>query len=100
MASKKELIRMGVMSRPRCYVGFFGVGPDTIQRYCTAFDGTCIRPKPSEVVKVKIQPTFHGDIQTVIDTLSASNDSQFLKQIGNCLIFYKARENEVNAGSN
>lgn len=99
MAKKKELIQKGMMSRPRCYVGFFGVQRDTIHRFVTAFDGTIIRPQPTDVVKVKLQPTFHGDVQAVIDALSASNDSQFLKQVGNCLIFYKARYNENKAGS-
>lgn len=99
MAKKKELIQKGRMSRPRCYVGYRGVEPETIHRFVTAFDGTVIRPFPTDVIKVKLQPTFHGDVQVVIDTLSASNDSQFLKQIGDCLIFYKARDNENEAGS-
>ena len=99
MAKKKELIQKGRMSRPRCYVGYYGVQPDTLHRFVTAFDGTIIRPQPTDVVKVKLQPTFHGDVQAVIDALSASNDSQFLKQVGDCLIFYKARDNEDKAGS-
>lgn len=99
MAKKKELIQKGRMSRPRCYVGYYGLQPETIHRFVKSFNGTLIRPEPTDVVKVKLQPTFHGNVQSVIDTLSASNGSQFLKQIGDCLIFYKARDNENEAGS-
>ena len=88
------------MSRSRCYVGYFGVRRDTIHRFTTAFtEGTIYRPFPSDAVKVKIQPTFHGDIQTVIDTLCASNGAKFLTKHGDFLIFYKAREDENDQGS-
>lgn len=76
------------------------MGRDTIHRFITAFtEGTIYRPFPSDVVKVKIQPTFHGDIQAVIDTLCASNGAEFLTKQGNFLIFHKARENEDDQGS-
>ena len=99
MASKKELIRKGKLSKPRCYIGYFGLTPEALHRFATAFKGTIYRPDASDVVKVKIQPTFHGDVNRLIQDLCASNDSQFLASAGNCLIFYKARPHEVGSGS-
>lgn len=87
------------MSKARLYIGFNGLTPHTIHRFCTAFDGTVIRPHPTDVIKVKVQATFHGDLNAVIKTLCASNNSEFLAHRGEFLIFYKARENEIQAGS-
>lgn len=96
---KKELIHKGMMSKSRLYIGFKGLTPHTIHRFCTAFDGTVIRPHPSDVIKVKVQATFKGDLDSVIQTLCASNNSEFLTKRGEFLIFYKARRNENEAGS-
>lgn len=87
------------MSKARLYIGFNGLTPRTIHRFCTAFCGTVIRPHPSDVIKVKVQATFRGDLDCVIKTLCASNNSEFLAQRGEFLIFYKARNDENQAGS-
>lgn len=87
------------MSKARLYIGFNGLTPHTIHSFCTAFNGTVIRPHPSDVIKVKLQKTFKGDLDSVIQTLCASNDSEFLTKRGEFLIFYKARKDENEAGS-
>ena len=87
------------MLKARLYIGFNGLTPHTIHRFCTAFDGTVMRPHPSDVIKVKVQQTFKGDLDSAIQTLCASNDSEFLAQRGEFLIFYKARKDENKAGS-
>lgn len=97
--NKKEIIRRGLMSKPRCYVGYYGVLDSTKHCFKCAFDGTGFRAGATDVVKVKFQKTFIGDIATAIRELSASNGSRFIGMFGNCALFYMARGNENKAGS-
>ena len=96
--SKKDLVKKGMMQRARCHVGYYGIQPQTRRQFIDAFSGTVINPVPCDVVKVKIQKTFRGDVDDVIADLCASNNSKFLKMVGNCLIFYR-RKDENRAGS-
>lgn len=41
------------------------------------------------VVRVKVHPTFQGDMQTLIDQLCAADDATFVKQDGEFLIFWR-----------
>lgn len=96
---KKEIIRRGMMSKPRCYVGYYGVLKTTKHCFKCAFEGTGFRGGATDVVKVKFQKTFIGDMATAIRDLSAANGAQFMGLFGNCAIFYMARGNEDKAGS-
>lgn len=86
---KKDLIQKGRMQKARVHVGKAGIRPRLIKCFVGAFNGTCVRPEPCDVVKVKVHPTFTGDIESLIEAFCAENGSRFLKQIGDCLIFYK-----------
>lgn len=93
-SKEKDLMQRGMMTRARCYVGMHGVTPRVIKRFCTAFNGTCIRPTPSDVIKVKIQDTFTGDIERAIMALCEASGAAFIGAKENAFIFYKPQSGE------
>ena len=66
-----------------------GLQPNTLAAFIDAFNGTCIRPTPSDIVRVKIQNTFKGDIEKLIQELSEESGAVFVKKDGNLLVFWK-----------
>ena len=90
---KKELIQKGRMQKARVHVGTNGATGRLVKCFVGAFNGTCVRPEPCDVVKVKVHPGYAGSIEELIHVLCVSNGSVFLKQIdgatGRFLLFHK-----------
>lgn len=85
----KQLLARARMQRARCHIGMNGLQPNTLAAFVRSFDGTCIRPEPCDVVRVKVHPTFQGDMQMLIDQLCVAADATFVKQDGEFLIFWR-----------
>ena len=85
----KQLLAKARMQRARVHLGMNGVQPNVIAVLKQAFNGTCVKPTPSEVVRVKVHPTFTGSIEDAVAQLSAGSGAQFVKQDGAFLVFWK-----------
>ena len=91
----KQLLARARMQRARVHLGMNGVQPNVIALMKQAFDGTCVRPTPSDVVRVKVHPTFTGSIEEAVAQLSEASGSQFIKQEGEFLIFWKPNDSDA-----
>ena len=91
----KQLLARARMQRARVHLGLNGVQPNVIALMKQAFDGTCVRPTPSDVVRVKVHPTFTGSIEEAAAQLSEASGSQFIKQEGEFLIFWKPSDSDA-----
>lgn len=94
---KKELIQKGRMQKARVHVGTNGATGRLIKCFVGAFGGTCVRPEPCDVVKVRVHPEYVGSVDDLVDVLSAANGSRCLRRIecakGGCyLLFHKQVE--------
>lgn len=77
------------MQRARVHLGMNGVQPNVIAVLNQAFLGTCVKPTPSDVVRVKVHPTFTGSIDEAVAQLCDGTGAQFVKQDGEFLVFWK-----------
>ena len=85
----KQLLARARMQRARVHLGMNGVQPNVIAVLKQAFEGTCVKPTPSDVVRVKVHPAFTGSIEDAVAQLSAGSGAQFVKQDGAFLVFWK-----------
>lgn len=89
----KELMGKGRMMKARCHIGMNGVQPNTLQAFKKAFEGTCVRPEPSEIIRVKVHPSYTGDVAELIAILENSNGSMCVGGERCFLTFYLPKEN-------
>lgn len=85
----KQLMARARMQRARCHIGMNGLQPNTLAAFIKAFDGYCIKPEPSDVVRVKVHPTFTGDLQALIEEMCKASGAVFVKQEEPFLVFWK-----------
>lgn len=85
----KSIIARARLMKARCHIGMNGLQPNTLAAFIQAFDGSCVRPTPSDVVRVKVHPTFTGDLQALIDQMCEAAGAVFVKQDGQFLVFWK-----------
>lgn len=85
---KKEMIHKAMMDRTRCHIGRDGVTPRVSLRFRTAWDGTPSSPHPTDVIRVKIHDTYHGDVGDIVRGLCAScDDVEYLGYL-RCWLFF------------
>ncbi len=87
----KSIMARAKMQRARVHIGLNGLQPNTLAAFINAFDGTCVRPTPSDVVRVKVHPTFTGDLQALIDQMCEASGAVFVKQDAQFLVFWKPK---------
>ena len=93
---KKELIQKGRMQKARVHVGTNGATKRLLRCFVGAFGGTCVRPDPCDVVKVKVHPEYLGSIDNLVVLLCAASGAQFLKRIecarGGCYLLFHLQD--------
>lgn len=92
MISKKKIkaiMAKARMQKARVHIGMNGVTNSVIMLMRKAFNGVCVYPTPSDVVRVKVQSTFTGDLDAAIEHLSRESDSIFIGQERKWLTFWK-----------
>ncbi len=79
------------MQKARVHIGMNGVTKPVMQAMKRAFDGMCTHPEPCDVVRVKVHPTFDGDLQALIDQMCEASGAVFVKQDAPFLVFWKPK---------
>ncbi len=87
----KQLMARARMQKARVHIGMNGVTKPVMQAMKRAFDGMCTHPEPSDVVRVKVHPTFSGDLQALIDQMCEPSGAVFDKQDAPYLVFWKPK---------
>jgi hypothetical protein len=97
---KKEMIRKAMMDRTRCHIGRDGVTPRVSLRFRTAWDGTPSSPHQTDVIRVKIHDTYHGDVGDIVRGLCAScDDVEYLGYLRCWLFFGRRRRGADDTGA-
>ncbi len=89
----KSIMARARLMKARCHIGMNGLQPNTLAAFIRAFDGSCVRPEPSDVVRVKVHSTFSGDLDAAIASLCRESGSVFDKQEREWLTFWKPHDN-------
>ncbi len=74
--------------KARCHIGRYGLQQNTKQTFLQAFEGNCIKPEPSDVVRVKIHKTFNGDVNELVRLLEELG-AVFIVKEGPFMTFWK-----------
>ncbi len=85
----KAIAAKGRMMKARCHIGMNGLHPRALAAFQQAFEGSCIRPEPSDVIRVKVHKTFRGNLDQLIKALE-STGAVFIVQEGAFLTFWKS----------
>ena len=88
----KQLMARARMQKARVHIGMNGITKPVIDAMKRSFSGMCTHPDPCDVVRVKIHPTFTGDLDAAIAMLSHESGSVFVKQEREWLIFWKPND--------
>lgn len=85
----KQILARARQLKARVHVGMNGIQPNTLKAFINAFDGTCVRPTPSNIIRVKVHDTYTGDVKDLIQILELRGNAVFVKQDGHFLIFWR-----------
>lgn len=84
---KREILRRGRLMRARIHIGANGVSERIMRLFAEAFQGVCIDPTPSPIIKVKVHNTCPISAAEVIRRLELRSPARCAGTIGDCLIF-------------
>lgn len=84
----KSIAARGRMMKARCHIGRNGLQQKTKKTFLQAFEGNCIRPDPSDVVRVKVHSTFSGDVNELV-RLFEELGAVFIVKEGPFMTFWK-----------
>ena len=76
----KQILAKARMQRALVQLGMNGVQTNVIEVLKQVFNGTCVKPTPLDVVRVKVHPTFTGSIEDAVALLTAGSGAQSVKQ--------------------
>ena len=84
---KREILRRGRLMRARIHIGANGVSERILKLFTEAFQGVCIDPTPSTIIKVKVHNTCPISTAEVMNRLESRSPARCAGIIGDCMIF-------------
>lgn len=82
------------MMKARVFIGMNGVTPAVLSASEKAFAGRCHFNTESDVIRIKIQATFKGDVLKVAEQISIFTQAEVLGIDGNFIVLWKRTDNE------
>lgn len=71
----KQFLAKARIQRARVQLGMNGVQSKVIEVLKQVFNGTCVKPTPLDVVRMKVHPMFTGSIEDAVAQLTAGSGS-------------------------